>query len=177
MRPYRSATMPPGPSPLPPRGIPRRQERWRAQLLLAESGTPGEVYNVASGEEVSMRQLVQVIEEATGYPADVDNITAITDDTYRLVSDFSKLRALGYVPQVHLADGIAQLAEHLGQNPELPSRPSAEHLASASSLRSWHTAHRCQATAIQESRGACGNASADAASAAPWPLSGGCALA
>ena len=93
----------------------------QGQLLLAQSGTPGEVYNVASGEEVSMRQLVQVIEEATGYAAEVDNITAITDDTYRLVSDFSKLRALGYVPQVHLADGISQLAEHLGQNPELPA--------------------------------------------------------
>ena len=68
-----------------------------------------------------MRQLVQVIEEATGYPAEVDNITAITDDTYRLVSDFSKLRALGYVPQVRLADGVAQLATALGDAPELPA--------------------------------------------------------
>ena len=93
----------------------------QAQLLLAESGTPGEAYNVASGEEVSMRQLVQLIEEATGYPAEVDNITAITDDTYRLVSDYSKLRALGYAPRVRLADGVAALAAHLGENPELPS--------------------------------------------------------
>ena len=60
------------------------------------------------------------IEEATGYPAEVDNITAITDDTYRLVSDPSKLRALGYTPHMRLADEVARLAAHLGVNPELP---------------------------------------------------------
>ena len=93
----------------------------QGQLLLAENGVPGEAYNIGSGEEVSMRQLVQVIEEASGHPAKIENITGITDDTYRLVADFSKLRTLGYAPRVRLADGVARLAAELGPAPELPA--------------------------------------------------------
>ena len=92
----------------------------QAQLVLADRGVLGEVYNVGSGEEVSMRQLVDIIGAASGRPATMDVISEITDDTYRLIADFSKLRALGYEPKTYLAEGVRDLVECLGDRPELP---------------------------------------------------------
>ena len=66
--------------------------------MLAERGGLGEVYSVGSGEEVTMRQLAEVIGSVTGHPAAVEAISHITDDTYRLVGDFIKIKSLGYTP-------------------------------------------------------------------------------
>ena len=90
-------------------------------LLLAERGGLGEVYNVGSGEEVTMRQLAEVIGSVTGHPAAVEALPRITDDTYRLVGDITKIRALGYAPSMALTEGVKQLAQELGERPALPS--------------------------------------------------------
>jgi UDP-glucose 4-epimerase len=89
-------------------------------LIIADQATEGEAYNVGSGTEVNMRQLCDVIGSATGIPPKIDEISDITEDTYRLVGDISKLRALGYEPRVSLEGGVAQLAAELGEAPELP---------------------------------------------------------
>jgi UDP-glucose 4-epimerase len=68
-----------------------------------------------------MEQLVQSIERATARRAELTEITEVQDDTYRLVADITKIRRLGYVPQVSLDDGVATLAGEMGLNPELPS--------------------------------------------------------
>ncbi|MFI1659873.1 NAD-dependent epimerase/dehydratase family protein [Streptomyces sp. NPDC020472] len=90
-------------------------------VLAARRGTPGVVYNVGSGTDTSLRELVSVIETATGRPAR----TAVDDsdltDSYPLVADISRLRALGYTPRVTLAEGIARLAEELGSTPAPPT--------------------------------------------------------
>ena len=93
-------------------------------LLLARAGVPGEAYNAGSGEEVSMRQLAEAIGEATHSEPQIETIPEIGDDTYRLVADISKLKALGYEPKMPLEVGLAQLADELGENPELPSTPT-----------------------------------------------------
>lgn len=90
-------------------------------LLLAEKANAGEVFNVGSGEEVSMRELTEVIGAATGRMAVIDELSEVTEDTYRLVADISKIKRLGYVPRMSLRKGLKQLAEELGENPELPS--------------------------------------------------------
>jgi len=90
-------------------------------LVLAERGVPGDVYNVGSGEEVSMRQLAETIGDATGREPMIESISDIADDTYRLVGDISKIRALGYEPRMSLCTGIVGLAAELGDNPELPT--------------------------------------------------------
>jgi nucleoside-diphosphate-sugar epimerase len=89
-------------------------------LLMADRAPSGEVYNVGSGEEVSMRELAEIICSVTGRKAAITEIPQITEDTYRLVADISKLRALGYNPEVTLPDGVRQLVKELGEAPELP---------------------------------------------------------
>ena len=89
-------------------------------IVLADRGSLGEAYNVASGGEVSMRQLADIIGSATGRPAQVASKPEIVQDTYRLVADISKLRSLGYTPKMELAEGVKQLAQALGERPALP---------------------------------------------------------
>jgi nucleoside-diphosphate-sugar epimerase len=90
-------------------------------LLIADKADAGEVFNLGSGEEVTMRELTEVIGSATSRTATTNEIPDVTEDTYRLVADISKIRSLGYVPRMSLAEGVKQLAEELGESPELPS--------------------------------------------------------
>ncbi|MGH3693638.1 MAG: NAD-dependent epimerase/dehydratase family protein [Pseudonocardiaceae bacterium] len=93
-------------------------------LTIADRGSIGEVFNIGSGEEISMRQLVETIGAATGREPAVEVISEITDDTYRLVADISKLAGLGYRPGVPFSEGIHKLAETMGSAPALPATPT-----------------------------------------------------
>ncbi|HEY3747816.1 MAG TPA: NAD-dependent epimerase/dehydratase family protein [Pseudonocardiaceae bacterium] len=93
----------------------------RGLLFLATRGAEGEVYNLGSGTETSLRELADVVGAATGRPAVLDSDESITDDTYRMVADIGKLRDLGYRPTTSLLDGVGRLAERLGDHPELPA--------------------------------------------------------
>lgn len=90
-------------------------------LLIADRAAEGAVFNLGSGKEITMRELVDVIGSVTGQQPIVETIADITEDTYRLVGDISKVRHLGYVPGVSLADGLRHLAEELGECPRLPA--------------------------------------------------------
>jgi nucleoside-diphosphate-sugar epimerase len=94
-------------------------------LVIADRGEVGEVYNIGSGTETSMRQLVEVINMVTGHGEPLLKvISEIDDDTYRLVADISKIERLGYRPVTSLYDGVRALAEHLGSHPALPGSPT-----------------------------------------------------
>jgi len=93
-------------------------------LLIADRADAGEVFNLGSGEEVSMRELTNVIGSITGQQPIINVITDITEDTYRLVSDISKIESLGYFPKVPLIDGTRDLADDLGEHPEMPACPT-----------------------------------------------------
>ena len=89
-------------------------------LLLAEKASPGEVYNIGSGQETSVRELSEVIGFTVGKKPRINMITNIEEDTYRLVGDISKLKSLGYMPEMTLAAGINALIKHIGKKVELP---------------------------------------------------------
>lgn len=90
-------------------------------LLIADKAGAGEIFNVGSGTEVSMWELTEVIGSITGRKAVVNEISNVTEDTYRLVADISKIKSLGYIPRISLEEGVKQLAIELGENPEMPS--------------------------------------------------------
>ena len=90
-------------------------------LLIADRAPSGEVFNVGSGQEISMRQLVTTIGDVTGTQPQIELLPHITEDTYRLVADISKLQALGFQPNVSLEEGIRNLAADLGPAPALPA--------------------------------------------------------
>lgn len=93
-------------------------------LLIADRGDAGEIFNLGSGEETSMRQLTDVISSITGRKAIIDGLPDITEDTYRLVADISRIKSIGYSPKVSLVEGIRHLVEDLGEYPEMPMCPT-----------------------------------------------------
>jgi UDP-glucose 4-epimerase len=90
-------------------------------ILIADRAKPGEIFNIGSGEEVSMRRLAEIIGEATGRQPVIEAIPEIMEDTYRLVADTRKLQSLGYTPRMSLLDGVREIATQLGEYPELPN--------------------------------------------------------
>lgn len=93
-------------------------------LLIADRAETGEVFNIGSGQETSMRQLIETIGAATEHEPDLRVIPEVDNDTYRLVADISKIERLGYRPIKPLSDGVRELVEYLGPNPELPGPPT-----------------------------------------------------
>lgn len=93
----------------------------QALITLAEAGDDGETYNLGSGLEVSMRDLADVLTEATGRPARLVADATHLDDSFRLVADVGKLRGLGFEPAIDLLEGVRRLATELGPDAELPS--------------------------------------------------------
>lgn len=68
------------------------------------------VYNIASGEETSLNNLVEIIERVHGKPIQVNKEPARGGDIIRSVADISAARsALGLTPTVALEKGIKEL--------------------------------------------------------------------
>lgn len=81
----------------------------RGLAACALRGQPGDVYNLASGREWSIRQLAETINELTGNTAGVELFPARAWDTSgkRYGSTEKAARELGFSAQVALADGLA----------------------------------------------------------------------
>lgn len=99
----------------------------KALLILADRGKIGEPYNIGSGTQTSMMELVKIIGNVTGSKPKTKIFSDILEDTYSLTADISKLKELGYMPKASLEDVIKQLAEELGDHPDLPGIPTIFH--------------------------------------------------
>ena len=78
----------------------------RACVFLMENYSEESHINVGSGQEVSIKQLAELVKKVVGYPGDIAWDAFKPDGTPRKLMDSSKLFALGYRPQVELEDGI-----------------------------------------------------------------------
>ena len=96
-----------------------------ALILLAIDGRAGESYNIGSGRETSMHQLIQAIELCGGGgSAEAEEDHTMMLDSYRLVADIRKIRALGYSPRIDLHEGLRRVAKSIGDRPAPPSHPA-----------------------------------------------------
>lgn len=86
----------------------------RGTMLAAEKFTPGAVYNIGGADEVSVRDVIQILEELTNKKALVEYGPARPGEQSRAVADFSQAQEkLGYQPAVSIQDGLAaQVAWH-----------------------------------------------------------------
>lgn len=90
-------------------------------LALTGGRADAAAYNLGTGVETSMLDLVDVLGRVTGRTPCLHPDLQVRDDTYRLVLDISRIRGLGFAPSIRLQDGAQMLAEALGQRPQLPS--------------------------------------------------------
>jgi GDP-L-fucose synthase len=76
-------------------------------LLLREYDGDAPV-NVGCGEDLTIRELAETVREVTGFEGRIAFDTSKPDGTPRKLLDVSRLRSLGFTPQIALADGVRE---------------------------------------------------------------------
>lgn len=74
-------------------------------LLLERYSQAGHI-NVGSGEELSIRQLAEMIAQVVGFTGHIEFDPSMPDGTPRKLMDVSRIRALGWKPRLALPEGI-----------------------------------------------------------------------
>ena len=74
-------------------------------LLLERYSQAGHI-NVGSGEELSIRQLAELIAQVVGFTGRLEFDPSMPDGTPRKMMDVSRIRALGWKPRIALPEGI-----------------------------------------------------------------------
>jgi GDP-L-fucose synthase len=94
-------------------GKPRREflhvdDLASACLLLLEKYDSPEIINVGCGEDISIRELAELICDVVGFDGELAWDTTKPDGTPRKLLDVSKIRALGWKTAIPLRDGIVR---------------------------------------------------------------------
>jgi GDP-L-fucose synthase len=94
-------------------GTPRREflhvdDCASACLYLLEKYDSPEIINVGCGEDISIRELAELVCDVVGFDGELSWDKAKPDGTPRKLLDVSKLRGLGWTPTIKLRDGVAQ---------------------------------------------------------------------
>src|SRR3989440_7573171 len=102
-------------------GTPRREflhvdDCASACLLLLEKYDSPEIINVGCGEDMSIRELAELVCDVVGFDGDLSWDKTKPDGTPQKLLDVSKLRALGWTPTIPLRDGIARTYDWFLQN-------------------------------------------------------------
>jgi GDP-4-dehydro-6-deoxy-D-mannose reductase len=94
----------------------------RAYALVGEKGQPGEVYNIASGEAHSLREMLHCMMLAAGVDADIRRNPDLQrpGETALLIGDASRLKArTGWAPTISFeqsaADTVTYWLDHIRQ--------------------------------------------------------------
>lgn len=80
-----------------------------ACVFLMEGHAAGGMVNAGSGQEVSIRELAEKLKAVTGYPGEIVFDATRPDGTPRKIMDSSRLREMGWRPQVSLDEGLRKM--------------------------------------------------------------------
>jgi GDP-L-fucose synthase len=94
-------------------GTPRREflhvdDLARACVTLLEQYDDPAPINVGVGEDVSIRELAEIVAEIVGFDGSIVQDTSKPDGTPRKLLDVSRINALGWRPEIGLREGIAR---------------------------------------------------------------------
>ena len=92
-------------------GTPRREFMYiddlaDACVFLMESGYDGPLLNIGTGEDMTIRELAEVVKDVVGFRGDITFDASKPDGTPRKLLDASRLLALGWQPRVSLREGL-----------------------------------------------------------------------
>ena len=92
-------------------GTPRREflhadDLARACVFLMQNYSDEQFINVGYGSDVSIRELAETVKRVVGFRGNIVWDTSQPDGTPRKLMDSSRLRSLGWKPQVDLEPGI-----------------------------------------------------------------------
>jgi GDP-L-fucose synthase len=102
-------------------GSPRREflyvdDKADACLFVMEKldagAVPGDLYNVGSGAEVTIRELAELVQKAVGHRGEIVWDASKPDGTPRKLLDTARLAGLGWKAQTSLEDGLRKTYQH-----------------------------------------------------------------
>jgi GDP-L-fucose synthase len=105
-------------------GTPRREflhvdDLADACLYLMRHYASDELINVGWGQDISIRELAQLVREVVGFAGELRFDPSRPDGTPRKLLDVSRLTALGWSPRIQLGEGVTEtykwFAAHQGQ--------------------------------------------------------------
>ncbi len=110
-------------------GEPRREflhvdDLAAAILFLLEKYDSPEIINVGCGQDISIRQLAELICDVVGFRGELRWDRSKPDGTPRKLLDVSKIKKLGWQPTISLRDGVARFYEWFLDNYVPPSMAS-----------------------------------------------------
>ena len=79
----------------------------KAVLLVLERTLEEAVYNVGSGEEISIHELATLIQKTLGHTGEITWDHSMPDGTPKKLLDSEKFKQLGWKATIGLSDGIA----------------------------------------------------------------------
>lgn len=102
-------------------GTPRREflhvdDLAAACIFLLEKYDNPEIVNIGCGEDISVRELAELICEVVGFKGDLAWDTTKPDGTPRKLLDVSKIHALGWRHRIGFRDGIARTYQWFLEN-------------------------------------------------------------
>jgi GDP-L-fucose synthase len=94
-------------------GTPRREflhvdDLAAAVVFLMRNYSDAGIVNVGTGSDVTIRELIDIVQRVTGYEGKIVFDTTKPDGTPRKLLDVSKLTALGWAASIPLEEGIAE---------------------------------------------------------------------
>jgi GDP-L-fucose synthase len=97
-------------------GKPRREflhvdDLASACVLLLEKYDSPEIINIGCGEDISIRELAELICDVVGFDGELAWDTTKPDGTPRKLLDVTRIKALGWKPSIPLPEGIGQTYE------------------------------------------------------------------
>lgn len=97
-------------------GSPKREflhvdDLARACVLLFEAYDEAPTINIGTGEDVSIKELAEIVKRIVGYEGEIAWDSSKPDGTPRKLLDVSKLKALGFSPSISLEDGVRMTYE------------------------------------------------------------------
>jgi len=94
-------------------GTPRREflhvdDLAEAALALMQEYDSPEIINVGSGEDLTIRELAELVSGVVGFTGSIAYDTSKPDGTRRKLLDVSRIKATGWTPKIPLREGIAE---------------------------------------------------------------------
>jgi len=94
-------------------GTPRREflhvdDMAEAAVHLTETYDGEDIVNVGVGEDISIRELAELVKDITGFRGEIVNDTSKPDGTPRKLLDVGRLHALGWRARIPLRQGIEE---------------------------------------------------------------------
>lgn len=83
----------------------------KAVMMLIENYDDAEIINVGSGTDISIKELAKLISIKTDFKGEIKWDETKSDGMLKKCMDNSKIKRMGFVPQIELSEGIDQMIE------------------------------------------------------------------